>query len=90
MPNSANKPTSCGNLDLHKLALLKSWGLADDKSVIDCDPIAQTVTFADGRVRQKTEIYSRVMGYHRPVNAWNIGKQQENKDRRLYSLEHID
>ena len=70
-----------GNLDTLKRALLKSWGLADDKSVIDCDPIAQTVTFDDGRVRQKTEVYTRVMGYHRPVHAFNAGKQSEHRDR---------
>jgi hypothetical protein len=31
--------------------------------------------------RTKCEIYQRVMGYHRPVAAWNIGKRQEFKDR---------
>jgi anaerobic ribonucleoside-triphosphate reductase len=24
------------------------------------------------------------MGYHRPVSAWNVGKQQEHKDRVLF------
>lgn len=27
------------------------------------------------------EIYSRVTGYHRPINNWNSGKQEEFKDR---------
>lgn len=31
--------------------------------------------------RQKTEIWSRVMGYHRPVKEWNTGKKQEHEDR---------
>lgn len=31
--------------------------------------------------RQECEIWTRVMGYFRPVQDWNIGKQQENKDR---------
>jgi hypothetical protein len=31
--------------------------------------------------RTKCEIWTRVMGYHRPVEFWNIGKQQEFKDR---------
>lgn len=34
--------------------------------------------------RQPCEIWNRVMGYHRPVSAWNAGKQQEHKDRRLF------
>jgi len=27
------------------------------------------------------EVYSRVVGYYRPVKNWNAGKQQEFKDR---------
>ncbi len=29
-----------------------------------------------------TEIYSRVVGYYRPVNQWNKGKQAEYQQRR--------
>lgn len=29
----------------------------------------------------KTEIYSRVTGYFRPVSNWNKGKKEEFKDR---------
>jgi len=29
----------------------------------------------------KTEIYSRVSGYFRPVTNWNRGKREEFKDR---------
>jgi len=39
---------------------------------------------------QKTtscEVYSRVVGYIRPVNQWNKGKQQEFKDRRTFKLQ---
>ena len=31
--------------------------------------------------RQPCEIYSRVMGYHRPVKYWNHGKRNEHRDR---------
>ena len=34
--------------------------------------------------RQKCEIYSRVVGYIRPVSQWNLGKQSEFKDRKLF------
>jgi ribonucleoside-triphosphate reductase len=30
------------------------------------------------------EVYSRVVGYFRPVNQWNKGKQEEFKDREKY------
>ena len=31
--------------------------------------------------RQRTEIWSRCMGYHRPVSHYNVGKKQEFADR---------
>jgi anaerobic ribonucleoside-triphosphate reductase len=29
----------------------------------------------------ETEVYSRVVGYFRPVSGWNLGKKQEFEDR---------
>lgn len=34
--------------------------------------------------RTPCEIWSRVMGYHRPISAYNKGKLQEHKDRRFF------
>ena len=31
--------------------------------------------------RQRCEVYSRVVGYIRPVDQWNPGKQSEYYDR---------
>ena len=36
--------------------------------------------------RQACEIYSRVVGYIRPVASWNPGKQSEYKDRLTYKV----
>jgi hypothetical protein len=36
--------------------------------------------------RVPCEVYSRVVGYLRPVQDWNEGKQQEFADRRVYAL----
>jgi len=33
---------------------------------------------------KKTEIYSRVCGYFRPVTDWNKGKQEEFNNRKVY------
>ncbi|MFW6134523.1 MAG: ribonucleoside triphosphate reductase [Elusimicrobiota bacterium] len=33
-----------------------------------------------------TEVYSRVVGYYRPVSNWNDGKKQEYKERKTYKL----
>lgn len=35
--------------------------------------------------RTKCEIWSRVVGYLRPVQQWNEGKQEEFKDRKMFS-----
>ena len=35
------------------------------------------------------ELYSRVVGYLRPVSCWNEGKQQEYNDRTEYSVRKI-
>jgi len=34
--------------------------------------------------RQPCEIWTRVMGYHRPVSSFNIGKQGEFGQRRYF------
>ncbi len=34
-----------------------------------------------------TEVYSRITGYYRPVQAWNDGKSQEFKERRTYNID---
>ena len=33
------------------------------------------------KCEMKCEIFSRVVGYHRPVQNWNKGKKEEFKDR---------
>ena len=35
---------------------------------------------------EKTEVYSRITGYYRPVQNWNDGKSQEFLDRKLYDV----
>lgn len=35
---------------------------------------------------QKAEVYSRVVGYIRPVQQWNAGKQAEYGDRKEYDV----
>lgn len=36
--------------------------------------------------RQLCEVYSRVVGYIRPISQWNIGKKQEHKDRKFFEI----
>lgn len=36
---------------------------------------------------EKTEVYSRIVGYFRPVQNWNQGKKQEFADRKEYVVD---
>lgn len=38
--------------------------------------------------KAKTEVYSRITGYYRPVQNWNDGKLQEYKNRRTYDMKN--
>ncbi|MCL2831130.1 MAG: anaerobic ribonucleoside-triphosphate reductase [Betaproteobacteria bacterium] len=35
--------------------------------------------------RQRCEVWTRVMGYHRPVSEFNPGKQSEHRERRHFA-----
>lgn len=35
--------------------------------------------------RTRCEVWTRVMGYHRPVAAFNPGKQSEHRERRHFT-----
>jgi anaerobic ribonucleoside-triphosphate reductase len=34
--------------------------------------------------RQRCEVWTRVMGYHRPVSQYNPGKRSEHGERRFF------
>ena len=36
------------------------------------------------------EVYSRVVGYIRPVNQWNEGKRTEFKNRKTFHIEEFE
>lgn len=45
---------------------------------------------ANGKVRInaiRTEVYSRIVGYYRPVQNWNRGKREEFSQREYVTLE---
>lgn len=44
----------------------------------------ETITLTDEE-RQPCEVWTRVMGYHRPVASFNTGKQGEHHERQFFS-----
>lgn len=45
---------------------------------------APTITLEQSE-RQPCEIWTRVMGYHRPMSSFNIGKKGEFHERRYFT-----
>lgn len=36
--------------------------------------------------KTRCEIYSRIVGFIRPIEQWNEGKQEEFKDRKVFKV----
>jgi hypothetical protein len=45
--------------------------------------LLSALTLSDAE-RQPCEVWTRVMGYHRPVASFNIGKKGEHAERRFF------
>lgn len=43
----------------------------------------QTVALKDEE-RTRCEVWTRVMGYHRPTSSFNKGKKSEHRERRFF------
>jgi hypothetical protein len=46
--------------------------------------VAMALTLSDEE-RQPCEVWTRVMGYHRPVASFNVGKKGEHQERRFFA-----
>lgn len=44
----------------------------------------KVITEISQEKRQQCEVWTRVMGYHRPVLSFNTGKQAEYAERRFF------
>ncbi|NLY82144.1 MAG: ribonucleoside triphosphate reductase [Clostridiales bacterium] len=68
----------------HKLpyyTLSPTYSICSDHGYIDGEE------FKCPECGNKTEVYSRITGYYRPVQNWNDGKTQEYHDRKEYAAE---
>lgn len=50
---------------------------------VETQAIASAVELKDEE-RQPCEVWTRVMGYHRPVASFNIGKKGEHHERQFF------
>ena len=49
----------------------------------ESSPGLQEITLTDAE-RQRCEIWTRVMGYHRPLSSFNTGKKGEFRERTYF------
>ena len=56
------------------------WSVWNDGSTVDPRSVTPLAT-----KRQKCEVYTRVMGYHRPVSQFNEGKKSEYYSRTYFT-----
>ncbi len=56
----------------------------NDMTLTHLEPCKIVLTDAE---RQRCEVWTRVMGYHRPVASFNIGKKGEYFERRFFEEE---
>ena len=49
----------------------------------DLTDCPDAITLSDAE-RQPCEVWTRVMGYHRPVSSFNHGKQSEFRERTFF------
>jgi anaerobic ribonucleoside-triphosphate reductase len=55
-------------------------------AMTDTQHLLDAITLSDDE-RQRCEVWTRVMGYHRPVASFNIGKRGEHCERRFFREE---
>jgi len=55
----------------------------NDMTGITAAQSTESITLDDAE-RQRCEIWTRVMGYHRPVASFNVGKKGEFHERRFF------
>ena len=57
--------------------------------IFKCDDCFQKQPDSIKRNGQDCEVYSRVVGYYRPIQQWHKGKQEEYKERKNFSLSSL-
>ena len=65
---------------------LPYYTLSPTYSVCSVDGYLTGEQYVCPKCGRKTEVYSRITGYYRPVQNWNDGKVQEFKQRKTYEI----
>lgn len=74
------RPVPCGNL----IECAPTRCALDKKFPEDCERCDDYAPGLTDQERTRCEVWTRVMGYHRPVSAFNDGKRAEHAERRYF------
>jgi ribonucleoside-triphosphate reductase len=87
-PESVKKMVKmvCENFKLPYFTLSPTFSICPEHGYIYGEHKTCPKCEAEGKMN-KCEVYSRIVGYLRPVDQWNDGKQAEFKDRKLFDKE---
>ncbi len=55
--------------------------VSEQQDVCDCSHAEQTRC-----CNKETQVYSRVVGYIRPIDNWNVAKKEEFEQRKTYKI----
>ncbi len=58
---------------------------ANDSDFADLAELAPECVELSDEERQPCEVWTRVMGYHRPVASFNTGKKGEHRERQFFA-----
>lgn len=58
--------------------------MSNTSNPVSTTPDTHTAVTLAEHERQRCEVWTRVMGYHRPVSSFNTGKQGEFHERRFF------
>lgn len=62
------------------------YDITHDLQLFKCDSCFEKCQTIEYKKITECEVYSRVVGYLRPVEQWNNGKQAEFNDRKSYKI----
>ncbi|MDI6752262.1 MAG: ribonucleoside triphosphate reductase [bacterium] len=72
------------NFSLPYFTITPTFSICPIHGYIKGEQFECPVSAGNGPCGMKCEVYSRIVGYYRPVQQWNDGKQQEFAERKEY------
>jgi len=73
----------CNQFKLPYFTVTPTFSICPSHGYLSGEKYSCPICEAEGK-ETACEVYSRVVGYIRPIDQWNAGKQEEFKERRLF------